>query len=177
MRTERPSRPLRRRRDDGRLRALEDRAEIAALIARYGPAADALDDATITALWTDGGTYAIGEVTLTNSDRAHAGTIGALVDFAEHRGLVAAGCGHLLTPPDIRLAGYRATAVNHSVVLVHCDEGWQVARLSANRWEFRRTAEGWRVESRVNRLLDGDPAARELLGPVRPERTERLQDD
>ncbi|MFB2600394.1 nuclear transport factor 2 family protein [Herbiconiux sp. P17] len=175
IKVERPSRPLRTRRTGGaRLRALEDRAEIAVLIARYGPAADALDGAAITALWADRGNYSIGDTTLTN---AAPDTVGALVDLAEHRGMVAAGCGHLLTPPDIRLAGDRATAVNHSVVLVHRGEGWQVARLSANRWEFRRIGDGWRIESRVNRLLDGDPAARELLGLARPERTERLQDD
>jgi len=32
-------------------------------------------------------------------------------------------------------------------------------------WELERADGAWRVRRRTNRLLDGDPAARELLRP------------
>jgi len=35
-------------------------------------------------------------------------------------------------------------------------------RLSANRWELQRTAEGWRIKNRSMRGMD-NPASRELL--------------
>ena len=62
--------------------------------------------------------------------------------------------------------GDEAVAVTHSVVLRHDGAHWIAVRVSANRWELRRTETGWRVHTRVNRLLDGDERARALLAPV-----------
>ena len=38
------------------------------------------------------------------------------------------------------------------------------ARVSANRWEFVRTDEGWKIRRRTLRPLDGTEPAREILG-------------
>jgi hypothetical protein len=39
-----------------------------------------------------------------------------------------------------------------------------VHRVSANRWEFVRTDEGWKIKRRTLRPLNGAPSAREILG-------------
>jgi hypothetical protein len=55
--------------------------------------------------------------------------------------------------------------VNHSRVYLRDGTSWRLERVSANRWELERADGAWRVRRRTNRLLDGDPAARELLRP------------
>lgn len=145
---------------ESRVRLLEDRAEIAALVAAYGPAVDRLDGAAVDRQFAADARYVIAGTVVAAPD------LGGLVDFDTHRDLVSAGCGHILTPPDIHLDGDEATAVNHSVVLRHEGSAWSAVRLSANHWHFRRTADGWRVQERRNHLLDGAAAARELLDPA-----------
>ena len=47
--------------------------------------------------------------------------------------------------------------------------GFHVHRVSANRAEFVRTAEGWKINRRTLRALDGTPPAREILaGALEP---------
>jgi hypothetical protein len=36
-------------------------------------------------------------------------------------------------------------------------------RLGANRWDLKRTEDGWKVTRRAYRMLDGSEGARELL--------------
>ncbi len=128
------------------------------LIARYGPAADAGDAAALTALWADGGDYSFDTTVLTHSE------LPGLVDLDSHRTLMAAGCAHVLSTPQVDVQGDRAVAVNHSIVLAHEGDRWDAVRVSANRWELVRTPEGWRVNHRTNRLLNGSEQARALLG-------------
>ncbi|MBS1699052.1 MAG: nuclear transport factor 2 family protein [Actinobacteria bacterium] len=142
-----------------RLRALEDRAEIAELIARYGPAVDAGDGERAAALWAPEGTYQFDDTVL------DADGVRTLVHYDTHVEYMRRGCGHVLSAPRIEIDGDTATAVTHSVVLVHDGDRWVAERVSANRWELRRLPEGWRVQRRLNRLLDGAEAARELLSP------------
>jgi ketosteroid isomerase-like protein len=142
-----------------RLQALEDRAEIAELIARYGPAADAGDADAVAALWAPEGTYQFDDTVL------DADGIRALVTIPTHVEYMRRGCAHILSAPRIEIDGDTAVAVTHSVVMLREGERWVGERVSANRWELRRTAVGWRVQRRRNRLLDGDAAARELLAP------------
>lgn len=144
-----------------RVRALEDRAAINDLIARYGPAADAGDGDAVGALWAEDGEYWIGGSVLTGSE------IAGLVEFDTHREYLSRGCAHVLSAPLITVEGDRAEAINHSVVLVRSDARWDAERVSANRWEFVRTGEGWRVVRRENHLLDGSEDARSLLAPRR----------
>lgn len=140
-----------------RLRALEDRAEVLELIARYGPLADAGDGDALAELWADGGRYSFDTTSLERSELA------GLVELASHRELMAAGCAHVLSAPTLRFDGDTAAAVNHSVVLARRGDNWAAVRVSANHWRLVRTERGWRVAERTNRLLSGGESARELL--------------
>lgn len=140
-----------------RLQLLEDRAEIAALIARYGPAVDSGDGDAARALWADGGSYVIEDVTL------DAEGIRTLTEWPTHQEYMRAGCAHVVSAPRIEVTGDTAVATTHSVVLIHRDENWVAERVSANRWELVRTVDGWRVQRRRNHLLNGAVEARALL--------------
>lgn len=142
-----------------RLQALEDRAAIADLIARYGPLADSGDADGVAMLWTDDGIYAVDGFP---EARGHA-AIAALIEGPVHQALMKRGCAHLLGPATITLAGDRAMALCHSVVLAKASEGWEPVRVAANRWELVRAVQGWRVTRRDNALLDGREAARALF--------------
>ena len=136
----------------------EDMIAILQLIAAYGPAVDRLDGEAVAALWREDGSYDYGAGQLQGRAALH-----GVVDTPSHQAYVAQGCGHVLSLPQIRIEGDRAEAVNTSRVYLHSGDGWKVERCSANHWLFERTAEGWRVLSRQNRLLDGQPQARALL--------------
>ncbi|WP_157966228.1 nuclear transport factor 2 family protein [Oceanibium sediminis] len=141
-----------------RLRAIEDRLAIADIIAGYGPAADALDEASLGADWAEDATYTAGEHRF--EGRA---AIAGITGYATHQGYVAQGCAHVLGPHRIEVDGDTATARGHSVVFLHDAPGWRAERVSANLWHFARTPEGWRITGRENRLLNGDAAAHALL--------------
>ena len=143
-----------------RIRALEDREAIRDLIARYGPLADAGDCAGAAALWTVDGSYDVGGFSIYRGRQQ----IAALLEGEHHQALIAGGAAHLLGAPVIDLDGDRASARNHSVVFRRAGDGWEAHRVSANGWTLVRTPEGWRVQNRVNRLLDGDARARALIG-------------
>lgn len=92
----------------------------------------------------------------------------ALVDMVNgdfHQAIITGGAGHLLTSPSIRLDGDSAVATCYSVLIRRsaATGQFEVDRLSANRWMLRRTPDGWRVQKRTNRLLDGAADARDLL--------------
>ncbi len=146
---------------EARLADLEDREAIRALIACYGPLADCGLASQIAGLWVEGGSYAVGGMGEVKGREAIAG----LIDGPVHQALMQDGCAHLLGPVAIDLAGDRATARGHSVVLRHTGAGFAVHRVSANRWELVCGADGWAVTRRENALLDGDEAARLLLIP------------
>ena len=143
-----------------RLQRIEDRLAIADLIAGYGPAVDAGDGAAAAAAWAEDGDYRVG-------DHVFAGRAGVARVVLEptHIGYMAQGCAHVLSPHVITVQGDHATARGHSCVFVRSGDGWQAARISANRWTFQRMADGWRVTLREARLLDGSADARALLGP------------
>ena len=142
---------------------LSDRLEIMQLIAAYGPAVDSMDRDGVAALWAADGSYDFGGAPLAGRD-----AVAGLVEIDTHKAYVAAGSAHALTSPRIAVDGDRAVAVNCSQVFVKDGAGWRADRTSANRWDLVRTAEGWRVARRVNRLLDGSQPARDLYRRHRP---------
>lgn len=142
-----------------RLQALEDREAIRELIAQYGPLADSGDAHSVAVLWSEDGVYAVDGF---GESQGHA-AIARLIQGSAHQALMAAGCAHLLGPVSISLTGDTASARGHSIVLRHGDAGFDVYRVSANRWTLARTPQGWRVTRRDNALLDGKAAARMLL--------------
>ena len=144
-----------------RVRVLEDREAISALVAAYGTLADCGDAEAVAALWHEDGAY---EVVGFATARGHA-EIAGLINGETHRALMAAGCGHMLGPIAIDLDGDRATARGHSVVTRHTPTGFEIYRVSANRWTFERRDGVWRALHRANAMLDGAEAARILLTP------------
>lgn len=144
---------------DKRLQELEDRAEIANLIAAYGPLADTGDGDALAALWVEDGEYDIGGF---GSVKGHA-SLAAMMDSEVHRGLMEQGCAHILSQHRIELDADHAVAVGYSVVMRRESEVFEPWRVSSNRWWLVRTADGWRVKRRENTPLDGSGAARRIL--------------
>jgi SnoaL-like domain len=147
-----------------RVGELEDEAAIARLIAGYGPLADSSQGDAVRDMWVEeGGTYELQGYHFTSAEMA--GTV--TTDL--HRRFVSTGSAHTLGPARIWLDGDAAVAINYSVVFIHDHGRWVAERVAANRWDLTRTAAGWRVRRRVNRLLDGGPEAVAVLaGEVPP---------
>lgn len=143
-----------------RLRVLEDQLAIYQLLAAYGPAVDSRSGAATGALWVEDGTYEAGEFVFTGRQE-----IAGLVDIEPHRTYVANGCAHVVSLPHLTIEGDAAVARGHSRVYVKDGDHWRVERASANRWDLTRTADGWKVLRRINKLLNGDASAHELLAP------------
>lgn len=147
-----------------RVGILQDREEIANVIARYGPAVDSGSAENTSGLWAETGTYSypFGGETVTLDGRQ------AMYDMVlgdTHQGIIRGGAAHILTPVAITIEGDRATAIGYSLLvrLVPTDGTYEVWRVSANRWKLGREPEGWRVTARENHLMDSSPESRDLL--------------
>ena len=89
--------------------------------------------------------------------------ITAMVYGEGHQALVRDGSAHIPAFPIVEIDGDAARAVAYTRVYRHTGEGYEVWRVSANYWEFRRDTDGWRVTRRTNHVIDGGPEAKELL--------------
>ncbi|MDT5027865.1 MAG: hypothetical protein QOE61_4291 [Micromonosporaceae bacterium] len=145
---------------EARVAALEDRLAIYQLMATYGPAVDSGSGHIAGALWTEDGVYDAGVGVFVGSDR-----IAEMVHGEPHSSYIGGGCAHLVGAPHIVVDGDRAVATTYSQLLFRDEaaDGYRIWRVTANRWEWVRTAGGWRVSSRTNRPLDGNEEARALL--------------
>jgi len=144
-----------------RVKQLEDYIEIAQLVAQYGPAADSGSMTAAPKLWAEDGVYDVLDV-LRMEGRAE---IQEMLESPGHQGVLEPGCGHIVTPPHIVLNGDEATGRSHQLLMVwdsQADRFW-VKRVSASKWHWKRTAEGWRIANRTNHNLNGSEAARALL--------------
>jgi hypothetical protein len=156
-----------------RIRLIEDRLEIYNLIASHPPSADTGNTDYTASAWTEDGTFDRGDEFAKPSGRA---AIAGTSASPEHHRAIEEGIAHFAGLPYVRVAGDTAFAISYLQILVPdrvgpvfevanhgATRGFHVHRVSANRWEFRRTAEGWRIRSRRLRPLDGSPAARDIL--------------
>ena len=143
---------------EARLRVLEDHVSLYQLMMGYGPAVDAGESELAAARWTDDGSYdaQVGEWHGRDA-------IAGMVDGEMHHGIIGGGSAHVTAMPYVTIDGDRAVATAYAQLYRAESDGFRVWRVTATRWEFVRTGEGWRVQRRVNRLLDGDPEARALL--------------
>lgn len=143
-----------------RLAALEDQLQISRLMATYGPAVDSLSAEITASLWADEGWYDAGVAVFEGRDGLR-----QMIDSDMHQGFVRGGCAHIVSAPQITVDGDKAVAVCHSQLLVRDEsmDGYRVWRITANRWEWARTPQGWRVTARTNRVLDGSGEARQLF--------------
>ena len=152
-----------------RLQAIEDRLEILNLIAAHPPGADSAAHDFAASFWLADGT-----VEMAGQAKGYESMIGVLNTpaFAEAQ---RQGICHFTGLPHIAIEGDRALATSYLQILAANPEGkpfelsahgtskgFRVLRLSANRWELERTAEGWRIKSRTMRSMD-NPGSRELL--------------
>jgi hypothetical protein len=143
---------------EARIGQLEDQLALYQLISSYGPAVDSGSADQVAAIWTEDGVYDTFPAPLIGREG-----IRAMVVSDGHQSLIRNGCAHVMALPHLEVDGDRAVATGYSRVYVHGENGFSVWRASSNRWEFVRTPEGWRAVSRVNRALDGDPEATQIL--------------
>jgi hypothetical protein len=135
-----------------RLRLIEDRFEIYNMIASHPPSADTGAGDYTASVWTEDGVF-------------------------DHHRAIEQGIAHFAGLPYVRITGDTAYAISYLQILVPdragplfdvpnhgSSRGFHVHRVSANRWEFVRTEEGWKIKRRTLRPLDGTEPAREILG-------------
>jgi ketosteroid isomerase-like protein len=141
-----------------RVRLLEDQLAIHRIVNSWGPAVDTGDSRAAAELWADEGVL--------ESDLSHLvgpEAVAAMVESEGQQSLIRQGCAHVQAFPLVTIDGDVATATGYSRVYRYLDGAHEIWRVSANRWEFRRTESGWRVTRRVNHVIDGGPEAQELL--------------
>jgi hypothetical protein len=89
--------------------------------------------------------------------------VAGMVEGDGQQALIRQGSAHVPAFPVVTVAGDRATAIGYTTVYRHTPEGYEVWRVSANCWHFRRGTGGWRVARRTTQVIDGGPKAKELL--------------
>jgi hypothetical protein len=141
-----------------RVQRLDDQAAIYQIIANYGPAADSGWSEMAASLWTEDGIYDA-QVGAWQGRPAIAGMIAG----ETHQNYIHEGCAHILTMPYITIDGDTAVATCYGQLMRIDGDNFRVWRVTATRWELHRDPDGWRIANRVNKLLNGDPAARDLL--------------
>ncbi len=149
---------------EARVTRVEDELAILRLINSWGPAVDTGNGETAAALFTDDAVL--------QSDLSYLVTpaaIRAMVYGEGHQSLIHAGSAHIPAFPIVNVEGDHADAVGYTRVYRHTPEGYEVWRVSANYWEFRRTTDGWRVTKRINHVIDGGSEANDILRRAFPE--------
>ena len=157
---------------EARVHQLEDQVQLYQIMSAYGPLVDSGDADATSALWTEDGIYDWGGGSERNSSSAKEGAAGAAFSRAEiadmvrgeyHQAIIKGGAGHVIGLPHIVVDGDIAVAISYSRLYRRDGDNFRVWRVGANRWEFVRTTDGWRVKRRVNRVLTGDEEPRALL--------------
>ena len=142
-----------------RLLAAEDQLEIIRLLNSYGPLVDSGESQAAAHLWIEGGVYDIGGGLPTKAYR----DIAAIYDSAGHQELIHTGAAHLTATPRITVNGNTAEAVAYSFVVKREGDRWFLWRAAANHWTLLRTKQGWRIQERYNRVLDGGKESHDTL--------------
>jgi len=157
---------------EARLRMVEDRLEIYNLIASHPPSADTGADYYTRAIYLEDGVMDLGGGKGASGNDA----VAAIVRTTEHQAAIAGGLAHFAGLPHITIDGDTAVVVSYVQILAPhptaepvevpghgTSRGYRAHRVGANRWELKRTAQGWKIKRRTLRALDGSEPARELL--------------
>jgi SnoaL-like domain len=157
---------------EDRLRAVEDTLAIYHLIASHPPAADTGSDIYYRDAFTPDGVIDLGGGKGAEGNEA----IAAIVRTPEHQAAIAGGLCHFAGLPRVELNGDSAVATSYlQIITPHkgatpvelaghgTSAGFRIHRVGANRWQLKRTKNGWKVTRRTLRPLDGSDGARELL--------------
>ncbi len=140
-----------------RVGRLEDERAIADVVASYGLLVDHGAADEVAALWTADGAYRVDALEMAGTE-----AIAAMVSGPAHQGLIARGCAHFQGPVAVTVDGDAAVAVGYSLLVLHREGRFAVARATANHWSLARSGGRWRVVERTSRLLDGNPEAHGL---------------
>jgi len=157
---------------EDRVRAIEDKLAIFHLIASHPPAADTGTDRYYREAFV-----ADGEMDLGGGKGARGNDmIGALVKTPEHEAAIAGGLCHFAGLPRVEIKGDSAVALSYLQIITPDRQaaprevsghgsttGFRIHRVGANRWELKRSKDGWKVVRRTLRPLDGTDDARALL--------------
>lgn len=154
-----------------RLRAVEDKLAIYHLIASHPPAADTGTESYYRNAFAEDGVIDLGTKIAVGNDK-----VGAVVKTPEHQAAIAGGLCHFAGLPRVTLNGDTAVAISYLQVIAPNREakpvelsghgvssGYRIHRLGVNRWDLKRTDDGWKVTRRAYRMLDGSEDARTLL--------------
>jgi hypothetical protein len=158
---------------EDRIRAIEDRLEIYNLIASHPPSADTAGSDHIAASWVEDGVFDRGENLSSPRGRENIANQGAQ---CRSPGGDRARVPHFTSLPHVAIDGDSAVVTSYLQILVPqtqgdpvdvpnhgSSKGFRVHRMTANRWELVRTAQGWKIERRTLRQLDGSQPARKIL--------------
>ena len=157
---------------EDRVRAIEDKLAIFHLIASHPPAADTGTDRYYREAFVADGEMDLGG----GKDARGNDTIGALVKTPEHQAAIAGGLCHFAGLPRVEIDGDSAVAISYLQIITPDRQaaprevsghgsttGFRIHRVGANRWELKRSKDGWKVVRRTLRPLDGTDDARALL--------------
>jgi hypothetical protein len=141
---------------EARVQVLSDTLDVMRVIASYAPSVDGGAADVIGQFWTEDAVYD------SDADTPLVGR-GPMVELAERVGGLTFGAAHFFNLPIVTVHGDHAVVTGESNTYHQEGDRYVVARVSSNRWELDRVDGTWQVRHRVNRLLDGSSAARDLL--------------
>ena len=140
------------------VRNLSDQLDLFRLTASFAPCVDSGDGEATANLWIEDGVY---QTDVGRYDGRK--EIAAMVRGAANLDVIKAGSGHVVTMPRLTITGDEAVGVGHALLFVRDGDGYRTWRLSANRWDYVRTPEGWRIKHRTNQLLDASEKGRQMF--------------
>jgi hypothetical protein len=152
-----------------RVQALEDKLAIYQLIMSYPLAVDSASVDFAESVWTRDGVFDRGSGDPEKHSGDFDGAYGIESILKEVGGAALqtareAGLAHIMTAPQIEIRGDRAAATGYTLMVARDGKEFRVRRPTANRWDLVRDGDGWKIQRRTLRLLDGSPEARALLG-------------
>jgi len=143
-----------------KLARVTDELELTRITASIAPSVDSLSADIAARLWTEDGVYDVpGVGCWTGHDELR-----AFFSGEQLRAALSKGAAHVLSSPRIVIDGNIAAGTCYSFLCRKSEKGVEVLRLAANRIEFRRTNEGWRISKRTVLDIDGSEGTRTLLG-------------
>ncbi|HEY0207786.1 nuclear transport factor 2 family protein [Acerihabitans sp.] len=156
-----------------RLRIIEDKLAIYALIASHPPSADTGLAEYTASVYTEDGVFNRGEG-LDGAKGVNA--IAAFILRPEHEEAIKGGLAHFAGLPLIDLRGDTAVVTSY-LQLLQLDKqgepremanhgystGYRIHRVVVNRWELERQEGRWKIRGRTLLPVDGTDAPRQLL--------------
>ena len=155
---------------EDRIRDIEDRLEILNLVAAHPPGADTAATEYIRTAWVEDGVFDVGGKPMKGREE-----IATHVRIPAHQAAIDSGICHFAGLPHIAINGDTAIVTSYLQILVPqtqgdpvevpnhgTSKGFRAHRVGANRWELVRTADGWKIKSRVSASLDSKQA-RQIL--------------